>query len=40
MHGKRLKPITQDVEDDWQNIKAILTAAKESLGYKSIKKKN
>jgi uncharacterized NAD(P)/FAD-binding protein YdhS len=43
LYGRRLKeklkPITQDVEDDWQNIKeAVLTAAKESLGYKSIKK--
>jgi NAD(P)H-flavin reductase len=37
LYGKRLKeklkPVTQDVEDDWQNIKgAVLTAAKERLG--------
>jgi hypothetical protein len=36
LYGKRLKeklkPITEDVEDDWQNIKeTVLTAAKESL---------
>jgi hypothetical protein len=45
LYGKslkeKLKPITQDEEGDWQNIKAVvLTAAKESLGYKSIKNKN
>jgi uncharacterized protein YrzB (UPF0473 family) len=36
LYGKRLKeklkPITQNVEDDWQNIKeAVFTAAKKTL---------
>jgi general stress protein 26 len=37
----KLKPITQDMEKDWKNItEAVLTAGKESPGYKLVKMKN
>jgi hypothetical protein len=39
--NEKLKHITQDVENDWQNVKeVVLTAAKESLVYISVKAMN
>jgi hypothetical protein len=35
-----IKPITNNIETDWENIKeAVLKAAEESVGYKSRKNK-
>jgi hypothetical protein len=39
--NEKLKHFTEDVKDYWQNIKeALLAAGRESLGYKSERKRN